>query len=305
MEAKTMDKYNTLGSRIKKLRQSLSLSQAELAKQIHCTQATLSHYESGNREPGLQELVHIAIALKTSTDYLLGVTHIKSVDTDVKMIGNFLGLTEESIKTLHNSYMEHKKKLSEDYLKKETYFLSNSVPGDENYEREFSFCYQSSQLDFDNYVKFINEFLCSPAFRILSHRLRSNLHIECSVYDLLRIAARQYDKIESPLLEADMSANAYALADQSEDLIKQYSLNMFDIQTAIQDFCKNFTKLEDIKELEYQESFYRKLTYSIFHYTQPMFANGKYSFEKLDEAMAKDEFQLGNQAIELLNKFDK
>ncbi len=74
------EKYNILGSRIKELRQSLSLSQAELAQQLHCTQAALSQYESGNREPGLQELVRIASVLNTSTDYLLGVTHIKTVD---------------------------------------------------------------------------------------------------------------------------------------------------------------------------------------------------------------------------------
>ena len=111
-----IEKYNILGDRIKERRQSLCLSQAELAQKLHCTQAALSQYENGNREPGLQELKQIALALNTSTDYLLGVTHIKTVDANIKMIGNYLGLTEESISVLHDFYWDYKGKMEKDYI---------------------------------------------------------------------------------------------------------------------------------------------------------------------------------------------
>ena len=186
-----MEKYNTLGNRIKECRQALSWSQAELAQQLHCTQAALSLYENGNREPGLQELVKIASVLNTSTDYLLGVTHIKSTDFNIKTIGDYLGLTEESISELRNNYIKHKECLSKDYLEKEVDLLSGSTPGDKNYELEFDYFLKYYQLDLDDYIKFLNEFICSSAFKVLMHRMTSNLFIERTVYDILRIASRQ------------------------------------------------------------------------------------------------------------------
>lgn len=300
-----MGKYNTLGSRIKELRQSLSLSQADLAQQLHCTQAALSQYESGNREPGLQELVKIASTLNTSTDYLLGITHIKNVDADIKLIGDYLGFTEESIETLHNFYWEHKQSISDDYLQNEVKQHSGAIPGDENYEQDLEYVSKYMHANLNEYVKFINEFICSPAFRILSTCLRNNLFIERTIYDLFRVAARQYDEIESSLFESNIAAKAYVLTEESEDFIKEYSLNIFDAQTAVLDFCKKFTNLEIVKELEYKESFYKKLHYLIYHYTRPMFKSGNFSFEELDEALSKDEFKIKSKIVDLLENYKK
>ena len=105
-----MIKNNILGNRIKELRVSLSLSQAQLAEQLHCTQAALSQYEKGVRDPSLQDLKKIASVLNTSTDYLLGITHIKSTDVNTQMIGDHLGFTEETIEKLHNLYWQYKRK---------------------------------------------------------------------------------------------------------------------------------------------------------------------------------------------------
>lgn len=298
-----IEKYNTLGGRIKELRQSLSLSQAELAQQLHCTQAALSQYESGNREPGFQELVQIASVLNTSTDYLLGVTHIKSVDADIKMIGNYLGLTEKSIARLHGFYWEHREKIKKDYLQQEVLYHSGAVPGDEMYEDDFQYLLKNYQIDLNDYVKFINEFICSSAFKIFTRCMCNNLFLERSIYDLLRIVAKQYDQIESELFTSDIAEKAYALVEDSEDFLKQYSLNVFDAQTALHDFSQKITKLESIKELEYKESFYRKVNFYIYDHTHYMFESGKFSFEELDEALSKDEFKLTDKAKELLENY--
>ena len=298
-----LEKYNTLGGRIKELRQSLSLSQAELAQQLHCTQAALSQYESGNREPGFQELVQIASILNTSTDYLLGVTHIKSVDADIKKIGNYLGLTEASITRLHDFYWEYQEKIQKEYLQKEVLYHSGAVPGDETYEDDFQCLLKNSQIDLNDYVKVINEFVCSPAFKIFVRCLCNNLFLERTIYDMLRIIVREYDQIESELFESDVTAKAYALIEDSEDFLKQYSLNVFDAQSELLNFIKEFTKLEGIKELDYKEAFYRKVHFYIYDHTRHMFESENYSFEELDEAMKKDGFKLVDKATKLLKAY--
>lgn len=295
------EKYNTLGGRIKERRQSLCLSQAELAHQLHCTQAALSQYENGNREPGFQELVKIASALNTSTDYLLGVTHIKTVDTNIKMIGDYLGLTEESIRILHDNYWKHKEKVEKDYLQREVLIWCGAVPGDEVYEEQFQHVLKSSYMDLNAYMKFINEFICSSAFKIFSRKLCNNLFIERSIFDMLRLITRKYDQIESDLFTSDVAAKAYALVEDAEDYLKQYLLNVFEVQTALLNFIQDFTKLEVVKELDDKEVFYRKLQFYIYDYTRHMFERKSFSFEEFDEAMIKDEFKLADVATKILN----
>ena len=62
-----------MGQRIKTLRKSKSLSQKELAHKIIVSQKTISRYENGLVHHGIDILVQLAIALDTSTDYLLGL----------------------------------------------------------------------------------------------------------------------------------------------------------------------------------------------------------------------------------------
>ncbi len=293
-------KYNRLGDRIKECRQSLGLSQTELAHQLHCTQAALSQYEKGNREPGFQELVKIASTLNTSTDYLLGVTHIKTGDANIKLIGNYLGLTEEAISILHDSYWDYKEKLEKDYIQNEVLLNSGAIPGDESYDEDFQHVLNSSNIDLSDYMKFINEFICSSAFITFSRKLCNNLHLERCIYDMLRVITRKYDKIESELFESDVAAKAFALVDDSEDYLQQYLLNVFEAQTALLNFIQEFTKLGVIKELDDKESFYRKLHYCIYHYTCHMFESKSFSFEEFDEAMKKDEFKLVDNATRIL-----
>lgn len=295
-----MKEYNTLGDRIKGLRCSLSLSQAELAQQLHCTQAALSQYENGNREPGLQDLVQIASALHTSTDYLLGLTDVKSLDFNIKSIGDYLGLNEESISVLRNLYWKHKRKTTEEYLQNEVEFYSGAVPGDETYEQDFSYMLHCSQVELEDYVKFINEFICSSAFSFMKECLCKNLYVERTIYDLFRVVLRKYDQIQSPVFESNIAATAYVLTEESEDFIKEYSLNIFDSQSAVLEFCKNFTALERVKELDYKESFYKKLHFYVYSFTRPMFESNNYSAEELDEAMKKDEFNLRLQVNEVI-----
>ena len=63
---------NTLGKRIRQLREKSDLSQLEFAKILNISNSTLSQYEAGNRIPSDEIKSKIADFFGVSIDYLLG-----------------------------------------------------------------------------------------------------------------------------------------------------------------------------------------------------------------------------------------
>lgn len=62
-----------LGSRITEVMKKRGMTQKELAKRIGVTEAVMSRYVSGDREPKPDTLANIATALHTTSDALLGI----------------------------------------------------------------------------------------------------------------------------------------------------------------------------------------------------------------------------------------
>lgn len=62
-----------LGNRISEMLEKRNLNQRQLASRINITEAQLSRYISGDREPKPSTLANIATALQTTSDYLLGI----------------------------------------------------------------------------------------------------------------------------------------------------------------------------------------------------------------------------------------
>lgn len=63
-----------LSERLKRLRQSMHLSQEQVARLLGVDRSTISSYESNVRQPPLDTLSRIADVFGVSTDYLLGRT---------------------------------------------------------------------------------------------------------------------------------------------------------------------------------------------------------------------------------------
>lgn len=63
----------SFGERLLTLIKKQGLTQKELADRINTTEATLSRYISGEREPKAEMLANIATALNTTSDFLLGI----------------------------------------------------------------------------------------------------------------------------------------------------------------------------------------------------------------------------------------
>lgn len=57
--------------RLKELRKAKGISQLKLATDLNTNQNTISRYETGEREPGIVELIKIADYFHVSIDYLV------------------------------------------------------------------------------------------------------------------------------------------------------------------------------------------------------------------------------------------
>ncbi len=66
--------------RLKEIRKSKGVSQLKMAIDLNTNQNTISRYETGEREPGINELIQIADYFNISIDYLLERTDIPEVN---------------------------------------------------------------------------------------------------------------------------------------------------------------------------------------------------------------------------------
>lgn len=77
---------NGLGERLQKQRQTLKLSQIEVAKAINVSASIISNYERNERIPSVEALMALAGLYRCSTDYLLGLDKSdtpNSIDTSM------------------------------------------------------------------------------------------------------------------------------------------------------------------------------------------------------------------------------
>ncbi len=62
-----------IGNRISYLLNKNGISQKELADRINISESVVSRYISGDREPKANVIANLATALRTTSDYLLGI----------------------------------------------------------------------------------------------------------------------------------------------------------------------------------------------------------------------------------------
>lgn len=60
-----------VGKHIKKIRKEKNLTQDELAERLHCTRQTISNYETGKSEPGIEVLIELAGVLEVEINDLI------------------------------------------------------------------------------------------------------------------------------------------------------------------------------------------------------------------------------------------
>ncbi len=64
--------------RLRDIREDMDVTQTELAEILHIKQNTYSQYENGQRGLPVEILIKLAYVFNTSTDYILGITDIRT-----------------------------------------------------------------------------------------------------------------------------------------------------------------------------------------------------------------------------------
>lgn len=96
------ENYNApLPSHLRELMSDTGHTQAELASYLGISRQSVSCYTDGSANPTPMTIVAIARFFNVSTDYLLGLTHEKSVDANIRQVCNYTGLNEDSVNYLH------------------------------------------------------------------------------------------------------------------------------------------------------------------------------------------------------------
>ncbi|MFP5116115.1 helix-turn-helix domain-containing protein [Bacillaceae bacterium C204] len=76
--------------RLKELRKAAGMNQSELGEKIGVAKSTIAGYEKGFRKPKIKVLNQLAEIFYTSTDYILGITDVKTPTKPSKDIEKIL-----------------------------------------------------------------------------------------------------------------------------------------------------------------------------------------------------------------------
>ena len=71
-----------LGQRINELRIALGWNQVQLAEKLNISKQTVSNWENENIQPSIEMLVRIAKLFHVSTDYLLGLDDVQTINVE-------------------------------------------------------------------------------------------------------------------------------------------------------------------------------------------------------------------------------
>lgn len=91
---------DTLDDLVSKTKKETGLGNNQIAEKIGIGQGQLSKIINAQTELGISSLVKIAKYFNVSTDYLLGLTNLKSPNNDYKILHKTLGLLDENINYL-------------------------------------------------------------------------------------------------------------------------------------------------------------------------------------------------------------
>lgn len=92
--------------RLRQLRQENAFTQKEIAEQLHCGGTTVASYECGRNQPNIEVLKKLAVLFDVSTDYLIGITDVKKINTILEnnkkeLLEKINGFSEVEIKLLY------------------------------------------------------------------------------------------------------------------------------------------------------------------------------------------------------------
>jgi len=106
---------------------NLDMTQADFCKKIKISSAAFFNYKAGKRLPDIDNLIKLAEEFNCTTDYLLGLTDIKSSDVEYQTIHKTTGLSDKTIEYLNNFSTNKKEEINSnnDIIKTLNYLIEN------------------------------------------------------------------------------------------------------------------------------------------------------------------------------------
>lgn len=79
-----------------------NITRSDLAEYLGVSSVAIGQYYNGDALPSMDNLIKIAQYFNVSTDYLLGLTDVKSTDADLKRTCEYTGLSEDIVRDFAN-----------------------------------------------------------------------------------------------------------------------------------------------------------------------------------------------------------
>ena len=93
--------YNSVfATNLRSVMREKKITQQEIADVIGISRQAVSQYQDGSTLPNIETLCKIANFLNVSSDFLLGLTDVKSQDMNVRTICEYTGLSEKALEVL-------------------------------------------------------------------------------------------------------------------------------------------------------------------------------------------------------------
>lgn len=103
---------------LKERKEASGLTLRELAKDLDVSLGILSDWQNGKKIPRMDSVIRLAQYFNVTTDYLLGLTDVRTTDSSVRVAAEYTGLMEEAITFLHEPFRGAKTKSNVDWTKK-------------------------------------------------------------------------------------------------------------------------------------------------------------------------------------------
>ena len=98
---KSFDYGDPFPSRFRNLIEKKGATLDALAAEFNTTRQTVSNWQNGVTVPDAVSICDIARYFGVTTDYLLGLTDVKTIETNVRAVAEYTGLSEDAVKELH------------------------------------------------------------------------------------------------------------------------------------------------------------------------------------------------------------
>ncbi|MBQ8824149.1 MAG: helix-turn-helix transcriptional regulator [Ruminococcus sp.] len=225
-----MDFMDKVSKRIIELRESNGETQQELADVIGITRQSLSRYELATRTINVDVLGKLAQHFNVTTDYLMGLSDVKSTEQEIKIACAVTGLSEKAIENIKSSMSYDLSTIPEINTFENSQFVKMSENEKNKLKELQDFILHANRTK----KKYVNSFIENDCFIETMDLLKRS----CDAFTLKQI--ERYKKLDidncDDFYKIVGNVDSYFQADHYNTL---YKAGLMDIYEKIKNFIKD------------------------------------------------------------------